>query len=126
METESKSKVTRGQLIFVVVILLINLVLWVIPGDIVEQVARDRQTLLGRYSRRHFTWILAVFAVSAILIRLHLSPTKAVKKKRIFRVVAALLALAVALFAADVTLRLTKSWRYVLGDLAYHRPPGSV
>lgn len=126
MEIESKPKFTRGQLIFVIVVLLINVVLWIIPSDIVEQVARDRQTLLGRYSRRHFTWILAVFAVSTILIHLHLSPTKAVKKKRIFRTVAVLLGLTVTLFAADVTLRLTKSWRYVLGDLAYHRPPGSV
>ena len=126
METESKPKFTRGQLIFVIVVLLINLVLWIIPSDIVEQVARDRQTLLGRYSRRHFTWILAVIAVSAILIRLHLSRTKAVKKKRIFRTVAVLLGLAVTLLAADVTLRLTRSRRYVFGEVAYHRPPGSV
>ena len=126
MEGEYKPKFTRGQLIFLIVVVLINVVLWIIPSDVVELVARDRQTLLGRYSRRHFTWILAVFAVSAILIRLHLSPSWAVKKKRIFHVVAVLLALFVTLFAADVTLRLTKSWRYVLGDLAYHRPPGSV
>jgi len=123
---ESKNRLTRGQIIFVVVVVLINVVLWIIPSDVVELVARDRQTLLGRYSRRHFTWILAVLVVSIILIRLHLSPSKAVKKKRIFHVLAVLIALVPTLFVADVALRLTKHWRYVLGDLAYHRPPGSV
>ncbi|MHC4091085.1 MAG: hypothetical protein ACYSVY_12570 [Planctomycetota bacterium] len=115
-------KITRGQKVFVLGVLAVNAVLWIVPSDVVELVARDRQTLLGRYSREHFAWIIALVPISAVAICLHLSPTNAVKKKKAFRVATVLLAVLVSLLAVDIYLRLTASYTYVLGDLAYRRP----
>ena len=46
--------------IWLVLLLLGNLGLWLVPSDIVEQIARDRQTMLGRYSRTQFGWMLGL------------------------------------------------------------------
>jgi hypothetical protein len=105
---------------------VVNAILWIVPSDVVELVARDRQTLLGRYSREHFAWIIALIPISAVAIYLHLSPSNAVKKKKAFRVAAVLLVLVPSLLAIDIYLRLTTEWPYVLGKLAYRRPASTV
>ena len=46
-------KITTGQKLFVLGVLLVNAGVWIVPSDVVELMARDRQTLLGRYSREH-------------------------------------------------------------------------
>lgn len=116
-------RITRGQQLFVAVAAAINLALWIVPSNLVELVARDRHTLLGRYSREHFAWMLALLPISLVACWLHLSPDRTVKKRRAFKLLAALLVLVPSLLAVDIYLRATKSWNYVLGDLAYHRPP---
>ncbi|MFQ5491328.1 MAG: hypothetical protein ACE5GE_11455, partial [Phycisphaerae bacterium] len=115
-------KLTGGQKLFVLAVLGVNAVVWAVPSDVVELVARDRQTLLGRYSREHLAWIIALIPISLIAIYLHLSPSNQVKKKKAFKVAAALLAVLVTTFAADIVLRLTRSYNYELEGLAYHRP----
>ena len=55
-------------------------------------------------------------------IYLHLSPSNAVKKKKAFRVAAVLLVAIPSVLAVDIYLRLTASYPYVLGELAYRRP----
>ena len=46
-------KLIVRQKIWLAVVIVTNLLLWIIPSDVVELIARDRQTLLGRYSRGH-------------------------------------------------------------------------
>jgi len=116
-------KITKGQWLFAVGVLLVNALVWAIPSNVVELVARDRQTLLGRYSREHFAWIIGLVPVSGVAIYLHLSPSNAVKKIKAFRVAAVLLAVFPALFAFDIYLRLATKYAYVLDGLAYRRPP---
>ena len=48
-------KLIPRQKIWLVVVMATNLARWLIPSDVVEQIARDRHTMLGRYSRQHFT-----------------------------------------------------------------------
>ena len=50
----------RDQRISLGVVGFVNAVLWAIPSNVVEQIARDRQTMMGRYSRTHFVWIVGV------------------------------------------------------------------
>lgn len=115
-------KISRGQILFVFGALLVNAVVWIVPSDVVELVARDRQTLLGRYSREHFAWIIALIPITAVAIFLHLSPNNAVKKKKAFGVAAVLLFLVPTVLGLDLYLRLVAEYPYVLGDLAYRRP----
>ncbi len=100
-------KPTKGQIVFAVVVVLINVVLWIIPSDIAESVARNRHILLGRYSRRHMTWLLCLLPVSAIAIHIHLSATAAIRKVRVFRLLAVLMVAVPAFILADAYLRLT-------------------
>lgn len=115
--------ITRGQKWFVAIALAINVIVWIVPSNVAEQVARDRQTLLGRYSREHFAWIIALIPITAISVWIHLSPNNQVKKKKAFKLVAALMAIVPVLLAFDVYLRLTIDWGYEMGELAYHRTP---
>jgi len=115
-------KITAGQRLFVLAVLAVNAAVWIVPSDVVELVARDRQTLLGRYSREHFAWIIALVPISAAAVYLHLSPSNAVKKRKAFRVAAVLLVAVPSVLAVDIYLRLTAHYPYVLGELAYRRP----
>ena len=116
-------RLTRGQIVFIVVVVLVNVILWIIPSDVVESVARNRHILLGRYSRRHMTWLLCLAPISAIAIHLHLSATVAIKKKRIFRLLAVLMVAVPGVIVADGFLRFTAKWNYTLGKFTYLRPP---
>ena len=122
-EDKAAMKLTRGQIIFVVVVVLINVVLWIVPSDVVESVARNRHILLGRYSRRHMTWLLCLIPTSAIAVWLHLAPSAAVKRLRAFRLVTVLIVVVLVLVIGDAYLRLTTRWTYTLGRLTYLRPP---
>ncbi len=118
-------KWTFGHKIFVAAVIAINIVVLAIPSDVAELVARDRQTLLGRYSREHFTWIVGLFFISIPAIYVHLSPNAQVKKVKAFRVTAIVLAFLLPTLVADVYLRVTREYRYVLEGVAYHRPLGA-
>ncbi|NOT01272.1 MAG: hypothetical protein HOP29_11660 [Phycisphaerales bacterium] len=100
----------------------VNAWLWAVPSNVVELVARDRQTLLGRYSREHFTWIIVAFVASGVAMYVHLAPRHK-RRRRWFQVVAALLALAPTLVIADALLRRPQRVWYVHDSPAYHRVP---
>jgi hypothetical protein len=119
-------KLKAGGLLVIVAVLVVNGLLWLIPSDVVELVARDRQTLLGRYSRAHFAWIIVAFIASLVVLFLHFSPNPAVKKRRAFGLLAAALVLGPALLLIDVVLRVKKDWGFELAGLAYHRTPTRV
>ena len=42
----------RRQKIWLAIVVAVNLALWLIPSDVVEEIARQRQVLLGRTERR--------------------------------------------------------------------------
>ena len=113
--------------LLVVVVLVINLILWVVPSNVVELIARNRHVILGRYSREHFTWILISLIASAIALYLGLG-SAARKKKRTFQVLATLLVGLPLVFVLDLALTLTHPDArpaYVFEGLAYHRRPHS-
>ncbi|UCC30397.1 MAG: hypothetical protein JSU86_19625 [Phycisphaerales bacterium] len=114
-------KLIRRQKIWLAVVILVNLALWLIPSDIVEQIARDRHTMLGRYSRQHFTWIIGVAVVSLISFYVDWS-TGERYKRRWFQVMATLLFLIPVLGAIDFAVRGPEAGHYVHDALAYHRP----
>ena len=115
-------KLIPRQKIWLAIVIVTNLALWIIPSDVVEQIARDRHVMLGRYSRTHFTWIVGVFIVSLISFYVDWS-TGATYKKRWFQVVATLLVLLPALVLVDFLLRKPATEHYVRDSVAYHRPP---
>lgn len=116
-------KLIPRQKIWLAVVILANVLLWVIPSDVVEMIARDRQTMLGRYSRTHFYWIVAVAIISIISFYVDWS-TGATYRKRWFQLVAALSVLIPTLFVVDFLMRKPGAEHYVRDTVAYHRPPG--
>lgn len=114
-------KLIRRQKIWLAVVILANLGLWLIPSDIVEQIARDRHTMLGRYSRQHFTWIIGVAIVSLVSFYIDWS-TGERYKRRWFQVMATLLCLIPVLGVIDFVVRAPEAGHYVHDGLAYHRP----
>lgn len=120
-------KLIARQKIWLTIVVVGNAALWIIPSDVVELIARDRHTLLGRYSYVHFTWNMVALIISALSFYVDWS-TGETYKKRWFRVLASLGIFALLLFLADFAIRLTdRSQRYVIHDgLIVHRPPGAV
>ncbi len=115
-------KLLLRQKIWLALILTSNTLLWVIPSNIVAQIARDRHTLLGRYSREHFACNLAVLIIS--LLGLYIDrATGAAYKRRWFQVVAAMLSVIAALVVVDLLLRTRQRVYYIKDTLAYHRVP---
>ena len=97
-------KLILRQKIWLTIVLAANLALWIIPSDIVEQIARDRHTMLGRYSRTHFTWIVAIALISIVSFYIDWSQG-AMYKRRWFRVAAAVIGLTPMLIIADFFIR---------------------
>ena len=116
-------KLILRQKIWLTIVLAANLALWIIPSDIVEQIARDRHTMLGRYSRTHFTWIVAIALISIMSFYIDWSQG-ATYKRRWFRVTAAVIGLTPMLIIADFFLRSEERAHYIQDTLAYHHPPG--
>ncbi len=114
-------KLIRRQKIWLTVIILLNLGLWLFPDDVVKQIARDRHTMLGRYSRQHFAWIVGVMLFSMISFYVDWS-TGVTYRRRWFQVLAVLLVLIPLLGAMDFLLRSPAGAHYVRDSLAYHRP----
>lgn len=106
-------------------IIAVNLALWLIPSDVVKQIARDRHTMLGRYSRQHFTWIVG-FGVFSIISFYVDWATGVAYKRRWFQVLAVLLFLAPTLAVVDYLVRSPERSHYVRDTLAYHHPPGET
>lgn len=98
-----------------------NLALWLIPSDVVEQIARDRHTLLGRYSRAHFTWIVMIGVGSAVSFYIDWS-TGRTYRRRWFQVLATLLVLTPCLAFFDFLLRSPRSAHFVRDSIVFHRP----
>lgn len=114
-------KLMRRQKIWLGVIIVVNLALWLIPSDVVKQIARDRHTMLGRYSRAHFTWIVGMALFSLVSFYVDWS-TGENYKRRWFQVLATLLVLTPVLAVIDFFVRAPGHAHYVQDGLAYHRP----
>ncbi|MCH7525828.1 MAG: hypothetical protein IID39_00180 [Planctomycetes bacterium] len=114
------------QKLFLTLVVVGNVLLWVIPSNVVELVARDRHTLLGRYSKEHFNWIVGVLLISVIGLYIDQARSKETYKRRWFQVLATLAFLVPTLAAADFLLRVPETSHYVKDSLAYHRPPNAA
>jgi len=109
------------QKIWLAIVITANLALWIVPSDVVEQIARDRHTMLGRYSRTHFSVNVGILLISLISFYIDWS-TGETYKKRWFRVIAALLVMTPSLALVDFLLRAPADRHYVKDHIAYHRP----
>lgn len=109
------------QRLFLGVVIATNVVLWVVPSNVVELVARDRHTLLGRYSREHATWIIV--ALIGSMVGFYIDWAKPEKyRRRWFQVIATLLFLTPCVALVDYLIRSEQAAHYVKDSLAYHRP----
>lgn len=115
-------KLIARQKIWLTIVIGANLALWLIPSDVVEQIARDRHTLLGRYSRTHFAWILGVMIMSPVTFYIDWSTGKEYRR-RWFTVLAVMLAATPVIGLIDFLVRSPESQHYRQDGLAYHRPP---
>ncbi len=114
-------KVIRRQKIWLAVVIAVNLALWLIPSDVGEQIARDRHTMLGRYSRPHFSWIVGVAAFSLVSFCVDWASGEKYKR-RWFQVLATLIVLTPLLGAVDFLRRTPQRAHNIRDNPAYHRP----
>ncbi len=115
-------KMIARQKLWLTIVVVTNLVLWVMPSDVIEQIVRDRPTLLGRYSRTHFYWIIGVAMFSVVTLYIDWSTGKEYKR-RWFRVMASLMVMAPVLLFVDFMLRTPRPGHYIKDQIAYHRQP---
>jgi hypothetical protein len=112
------------QKIWLSIVIAANLALWLIPSDVVEEIARQRHVMLGRYSRTHFTWIVVVLVISLISFYIDWS-TGPTYRRRWFQVMATVLFLLPSLVALDFVVRTPDVEHYVRDRVAFHRPPNA-
>lgn len=118
-------KLPTGQKIWLGILIAANLALWLIPSSVVEQIARDRHTMLGRYSRQHFTWIIVVGLFSLVSFYVD-GATGRNRRRRRFQVWATLLFLIPTLGVIDYLVRSPGYGHYIRDTLAYHHPPDAT
>lgn len=109
------------QKIWLGVVLAVNLALWLIPSDVIEEVARQRHVMLGRYSRTHFAWIVGVGLISLVSLYVDWS-TGATYRRRWFQVVATLVFLLPSAAVLDFLMRTPDDQHYIRDRVAYTRP----
>lgn len=112
------------QKIWLSIVITVNALLWLIPDDVVANVARDQQTMVGRYSRTHFAWNLGVLAISILSFYVDWS-TGSTYKRRWFQVLATLFFLFPCVVLVDYVLRTGDTMHYIRDEVIYHRPPNS-
>jgi len=114
-------KMILRQKLWLAFVVSVNVALWIIPSNVVANVARDVQTMLGRYSRTHFAWNLGVLLVSIVTLYIDWS-TGPTYKRRWFQVIAISIFLFPTLAIFDFVLRTPETMHYVRDSAAYHRP----
>ena len=114
-------KMIPRQKIWLAFVIIVNLLLWVIPSDVVELIARQRDVLLGRYSKTHFYWIVGVSVLSLSSFYVDWS-TGATYKRRWFQAIACGMFFLPAFFIMDFVLRTPAEMHYSRDTFAYRRP----
>jgi len=114
-------KMIPRQKFWLAFVILVNLLLWLIPSDVVELIARQRDVLLGRYSKTHFYWIVGVGILSLLSFYVDWS-TGETYKRRWFQAIAFTLFFIPAFFLVDFVLRTPDEMHYSRNTFAYRRP----
>src|SRR5262250_2535343 len=105
---------------FLTLVVIANIVAWAIPSNVAQLVAMDRPTLLGRYSREHFTVNIGIALLSIIGLYIDQARTPATYQRRWFQVIAVAIVLLPCLFIADAIIRTRIIYGYVDDRLDYH------
>ncbi|HVP11917.1 MAG TPA: hypothetical protein VMV94_12115 [Phycisphaerae bacterium] len=113
------------QKVILISAVVINLVAWSIPDNVVALVAKDQQTLLGRYSRGHFAVNISILVLTAAMLYIDQARSRQTMRRRQFQILAVLLVGTPLLVVVDVVLRLTRASDYVFDGTAYRRPPNA-
>jgi len=116
----------RARQAAIALIVIANLLLWAIPSNVVEMVARQRHVLLGRYTVDRLVLLLCLLPVSALALFL-LTASEQQRKKRIFATVALAMSLTLSLCVLDVAARLRpQKVFYVIENDFVRRMPNLV
>ncbi len=116
-------KLIPRQKLWLTIVVVANTLLWAIPSNVVELVARDEHVLLGRYSRQHLTTNFVVLFISLVSLWIDAAVGERYRR-RWFAVLAAMMVTAPAVVVVDLLLRGTDRGHYVDDTLAYRRPAG--
>jgi len=103
-----------------------NVVLWLVPDNVAELVARDHLVWLGRFSGSRMFINLGITTGSALAVFIASASDPNRRRRRFFRVAVSVIMMALVVLAADFALRLNFDWPYALGPMAYHRPVSRV
>ena len=102
--------------------ILLNLILWAIPSNLLKLSVKGKPVFLNMYSLEKLSFLFLMIPISGLLIYL-ISASKKSIKKRIFAIIVILVVTLPGLFLMDLSLRFIKQARYVKTDQVYHRPP---
>ncbi|MBI1824752.1 MAG: SGNH/GDSL hydrolase family protein [Planctomycetes bacterium] len=117
-------KLLPRQKIWLAIVIVANAALWIVPNNVVELIARDEQTLLGRYSLTHFAWNVGILLLS--ILGCYIDWSRGARyKRRWFQVLAVAFFLVPTVVIADFFLRTPDVQHFIRGTPAYHRPPNA-
>lgn len=114
---QRKNPLTRR--LVAMAILGVSLLLWLIPSDVPQLIAKQRDVLLGRYSLDWMTALLILTPILWLIANGIARPSKRSGRQGVFRLATAVVASLVALTAADVICRHTISARYIEGKVQH-------
>lgn len=92
-------------------ILLLSIILWAIPSDIIELIVRQRHVLLGRYSVERFSLLLVLMLMLWLIACLLVSNLKF--KEMAFRTIAVIISSLLGFAVVSLASRLIISPRYI-------------
>lgn len=110
-------------------IVLLNVVLVFVPGNLAYLVAQHRDVLLGLYGVSHFITLLIIVPVSLLVICTiwRQQPDDSTpQREKTFKTLILTLAIIFPIIVVDVGMRLVQAKRYVGNPPLFHRPPNST
>lgn len=111
------------KLLLLAITVVANVALWVVPGPVVQYIARDKHTLLGYYSVERFSAMLVLLLVSIVLVYLMFGKGGELRY-RVIRVLVILIGIAGAVVAGELVLRaVAPEPLYVIKENFRSRPP---
>ncbi|MCZ6817817.1 MAG: GDSL-type esterase/lipase family protein [Planctomycetota bacterium] len=98
-----------------------NAVLWAVPSDVLELIARNDPVLLGRYSRGHLSLLLAMLIVSLVGLYIDQARSSQRYRRRAFQVITLVGVGVPGALILDAIARLLIVPLYVCDSLPYRR-----
>jgi hypothetical protein len=135
-----KARLIRLKMGLALGIVLLSLILWLFPSNVMELIAKQRDVLLGRYSLERFSTLCLLTPVLWLVAYALWASTRMSARQVGFRIAALLFSIGIVVLAMDVAARFIRKPRYIekrvqvqgnweverVDGIVRHRPPNKL